>query len=82
MPHLLENYRFVSITSVPGKITEQIFLEAICKHTKDKNLIYNSPHIFAAGYLCLAQLIAVCNDTGSLDNGCRRCCLLSVLQRL
>lgn len=58
MPHLLENYSIVSITSVPGKITEQIFLEATYKHTEDENLIWNSPQIFAAGYLCLAKLIA------------------------
>lgn len=29
----------VSLTSVPGKVTEQIVLETNCKHVKDKMLI-------------------------------------------
>lgn len=49
MPHLLENYRAVSLTPVSGKITKLVFLEATHKHIKDENLIWNSPHIFAAG---------------------------------
>lgn len=40
MPCLLENYRVVSLTPVPGKITEQIFLQVTCKHTKDENHMY------------------------------------------
>jgi len=45
-------------TSIPGKVMEQLFLETISRHTKDKKIIRSSQHgCFTRGKSCLINLI-------------------------
>lgn len=50
-------YRPISLTSFPGKVIEQILLEAISKHTKEKEL-FTSQLGFTKVKLCLTNVIA------------------------
>ena len=52
------NYRPVSLTSVPGKIMEQIVLREITQHVRDNGGIRPSQRGFMKGRSCLTNLIS------------------------
>ncbi|KAK4816495.1 hypothetical protein QYF61_017456 [Mycteria americana] len=52
------NYTPVSLTSVPGKLMEQIILSAITQHVEDNQGIKPSQHGFRKGRSCLTNLIS------------------------
>ncbi|KAK4830144.1 hypothetical protein QYF61_008632 [Mycteria americana] len=54
----LGNYRPVSLTSVPGKVMEQIILSAITWHVENNQGIKPSQHGFRKGRSCLTNLIS------------------------
>ncbi|KAK4815187.1 LOW QUALITY PROTEIN: hypothetical protein QYF61_021047 [Mycteria americana] len=52
------NYRPVSLTSVPGKLMEQIILTAITRHVENNQGIKPSQHRFRKGRSCLTNVIS------------------------
>ncbi|GAB0205144.1 mitochondrial enolase superfamily member 1 [Grus japonensis] len=51
------NYRPVSLTSIPGKVMEQLILGVINKHVEENNVIRSGQHGFTRGKSCLTNLI-------------------------
>ena len=63
-------YRLVSLTSVPGKVMEQIILKTISRHLKDKKMVRIGQQGFTNGELRLTNLIVFSSEGTSLvDEG-------------
>ncbi|CAM5092187.1 unnamed protein product [Eretmochelys imbricata] len=60
------NYKLVSLTSVPGRIMEQIVEQSICKHLEDNEVINNSQHGFVKNKSCQTNLIGFFDRVTSL----------------
>ncbi|KAK4826385.1 hypothetical protein QYF61_008056 [Mycteria americana] len=64
------NYRPVSLTSLPGKLMEQIILSAITRHVENNQGIKPSQHGIRKGRSCLTNLISFYDKVTSLvDEG-------------
>ncbi|GAB0181909.1 mitochondrial enolase superfamily member 1 [Grus japonensis] len=63
-----QNYRTVSLTSIPGKVMEQIILGVMSKHVEEKKVIGGGQHGFTKRKSCLTNLSAFCDGmTGWVD---------------
>ena len=60
--HLAENYRPISLTSVPCKILEHILCKHLMTHFDKHNLLTNLNHGFRSGYSCESQLLTTAQD--------------------
>uniref|UniRef100_A0A670KF32 Reverse transcriptase domain-containing protein n=1 Tax=Podarcis muralis TaxID=64176 RepID=A0A670KF32_PODMU len=64
------NYRPVSLTSIPGKILEQIIKQTVCEHLERNAVITNSQHGFLKNKSCQTYLILFFDRITSLvDEG-------------
>ena len=55
------NNRPVSLTSIPGRLMEQLILDVIIKQVEEKKVIRSSQHGFTKRKSCLTNLITFCN---------------------
>ncbi len=60
--HLPENYRPVSLTSVPCKLLEHIVTKHVLAHFERNNILSNLQHGFRGGHSCETQLLVTMQD--------------------
>ncbi|GAB0202198.1 mitochondrial enolase superfamily member 1 [Grus japonensis] len=64
------NYWAVSLTSIPGKVMEQLILRVNYKHVEEKKVVRTGQHGFTKGKSCLTNLIAFYDGmTAWMDEG-------------
>jgi len=64
------NYRPFSLTSIPGKVMEQLILEVIIKQVEEKKVIRSGQHACTKEKSCLTNLMAFYDVmTGWVDDG-------------
>jgi len=64
------SYRTASLTSILGKVMEQLILDVISKQVQEKRVISSRQHGFTKGKSCLTNLIAIYDGmTGWVDEG-------------
>lgn len=65
-----ENYRPVSLTSIPCKVMESIIKDKVVSHLIDNQLIHNSQHGFLSNKSCTTNLLEFLEViSSSLDDG-------------
>ena len=60
--HQAENYRPISLTSVPCKLLEHIICRHILNHLETNKILSNLNHGFRSGYSCDTQLLTTVHD--------------------
>ncbi len=65
-----ENYRPISLTSVPGKLMERLIRDKIVSHMTENNIFSPVQHGFVKGKSCTTQLLEFLEEISeAIDNG-------------